>query len=196
MQENRMFRQMMLAARERLTGRDAEEIARLSGCEYDAGSLHLTSLGKKITVRFPECSVEGADEGWHCLLILHYLDFADGAALERRLIPFSQMKDGMVRGGGFDADFEAGMQALMERISEEELERRCIAMGGRIAESNADFTAVLPFLPRCPVTLKLWLADEEFPASGRLMADAGIDHYLTIEDAVTMGAILLERLSV
>lgn len=56
------------------------------------------------------------------------------------------------------------------------------------------FSVVLPFLPNYPVTLKLWFADEDFPASGRMLLDAGADHYLTIEDAVTVGEIILERL--
>ena len=46
-----------------------------------------------------------------------------------------------------------------------------------------------------PVILKIWLPDEDFPASGRLLLDASADHYLTIEDAVTVAEILLERLS-
>ena len=51
-----------------------------------------------------------------------------------------------------------------------------------------------PFLPNFPVTLKVWFADEEFDASARMLLDASADHYLTIEDAVTVGEILLEKL--
>jgi hypothetical protein len=53
----------------------------------------------------------------------------------------------------------------------------------------------IPFLPRFPVTLKVWLPDEEFPASGRLLMDSSADHYFTIEDAVTMAEILIERIA-
>ena len=38
------------------------------------------------------------------------------------------------------------------------------------------------------------LADEDFPASGRLFLDRSAGHYLTIEDIVTVGEILLRRL--
>ena len=44
------------------------------------------------------------------------------------------------------------------------------------------------------MTLKLWLPDEEFPASGRLLLDESEDHYLTIEDAVTLGETILSSL--
>ena len=42
--------------------------------------------------------------------------------------------------------------------------------------------------------MKIRLPDEEFPASGRLLLDSSADHYLTIEDAVTVAEILLEKI--
>ena len=45
------------------------------------------------------------------------------------------------------------------------------------------------------VLLKVWFADEEFPASGRLLLDESAPHYLTIEDAVTVGSLILDQLT-
>ena len=39
--------------------------------------------------------------------------------------------------------------------------------------------------------LKVWFADEEFEATGKLLLTASVDHYLTIEDAVTAGEYVL-----
>ena len=52
-----------------------------------------------------------------------------------------------------------------------------------------------PVLPRYPVTLKIWFADEEFPVSGKIFLQDHADHYLSVEDAVTVGEILLQKLS-
>lgn len=62
--------------------------------------------------------------------------------------------------------------------------------------SNADLCAVLPFLPQYPVTWKLGLAEEvdEIDGSGRLFLDSSADHYLSVEDAVTAGTLILDRL--
>ena len=197
MKENRMFEQMLLAARQRFEGRSPAEIASRAGIEYDADAacFRLSSLGEQYSVSWPELAVMPETEGWHQLLMLHYLDLADGAPLTGRPVSFAQLKDGMVRGGGFDRRCEDALRELTERTNEKEIMRRCLAMGGRIVDSNADFAAELPFLPMIPVILKLWFADEDFPASGRILLDAGTDHYLTIEDAVTVGEIILERLS-
>lgn len=196
MQANQMFSRMLLAAGERLQGRDAFEIASNAGIEYDADAacLRLASLGESFSISWPELGISPEPEGWHLLLMLHYLDLADGAPLAGRLVSFAQLRNGMVRGGGFDRSCELRLQELAMQFNEEELRQRCLAMGGRLVDSNADFSAVLPFLPNYPVTLKLWFADEDFPASGRMLLDAGADHYLTIEDAVTVGEIILERL--
>ena len=77
----------------------------------------------------------------------------------------------------------------------EELRRRCLALGAELLPSNADLCARFPFLPRYPLWLRLWFGDEEFPASGRLFLDESAAHYLTVEDAVTVGGLLLERLA-
>ena len=42
---------------------------------------------------------------------------------------------------------------------------------------------------------RIWFADEEFPASGRLLLDESAPHYLTIEDAVTAASLILDRLT-
>ncbi|MCI6761168.1 MAG: DUF3786 domain-containing protein, partial [Clostridiales bacterium] len=59
----------------------------------------------------------------------------------------------------------------------------------------ADFCAHFSFLPRCSLWLKVWFADDELPPSGRLLIDESAPHYLTIEDAVTAGSLILDALT-
>ena len=59
---------------------------------------------------------------------------------------------------------------------------------------NADLCVKFQYLPRYPVWLKIWFSDEEFPASGRMLLDKNSEHYLSIEDAVTVGTLLLDAL--
>lgn len=40
----------------------------------------------------------------------------------------------------------------------------------------------------------LWFVDEEMEASGRMLLNASEDHYLTVENAVTAGSLILEEL--
>ena len=43
---------------------------------------------------------------WHHLVILHYLEMADGTPLGQRMTSFGELRDGLVRGGSFDRTCE------------------------------------------------------------------------------------------
>lgn len=193
MAKDQMFSEMNQAALARLAGRDPKEIARNGGVSYDetTQTFHISTMGMEMRVHYPEYTMTPELPGWHRLVILHYLDLADGFPLTGKEIPFAQMRSGMVRGGGIDRRCELALQNL----NVERLEGICKRIGGQRIASNADAAWRIPFLPRFPVTLKMWLADEEFPTSGRLLPDAGADHYLTIEDGVTVAEILLEAIT-
>ena len=196
MAKDQMFSQMNQAALARLAGRDPREIAHNAGVRYEVETqvFHIPTMGMDVTVHYPDYSLTPELPGWHSLVILHYLDLADGFPLTGKEIPFGQMKSGMVRGGGIDRRSELAIQKL-KNLSEDTLAKLCKNIGGEAIASNADMAYRIPFLPNFPVTLKIWLPDEDFPASGRLLLDASADHYLTIEDAVTVAEIILETIT-
>ena len=192
---NRQFTLMLDAAKQRLARHAPAEIARRADAHLDGTQLKMKSLGRFVTVNFQDFSISPALDSWHTLTLLHYLDLADGTPLSGRMMPFGQYADGMVRGGGFDRDAEAIIQSRLGTLPPDTLRQRCLRLGAELIPSNADFCARFDFLPRYPLWLRLWFADEEFPASGRLLVDESAPHYLTIEDAVTVGSLLLDRLA-
>lgn len=190
-----MFDNMRRAARMRLENRNPAVIARNAGVTFDGESFRLSAFGKKVSVSWPPLTVVPEMPEWQELTVLHYLDMADGTLPSGKQITFSQHKDGLVRGSGFDRDAERTAEQILGSLSPEELERRCRRIGGVREPSNADLCFRFDYLPRYPVWLKLWFADEEFPASGRMLLDQSAEHYLTIEDAVTVGALILDALT-
>ena len=193
--ENRQFEAMLAVAQERLAQHIPEDIAGKAGAQYADGSFSLKTLGQTVPVRLSDCTIQPPLSKWHALTLLHYLDLADGAPLTGRTITFSQYKDGLVRGGGLDRNAELIVRRDLSVLPPEELERRCEALGANFETSNADLCARFDFAPRYPVWLKVWFGDEEFPASGHLFVDASAPRYLTIEDAVTVGALILDGLT-
>lgn len=195
-QENRMYQEMKKAAWERLRYCDPLEIARKAGVLFDEkeSAFFFVSLGKQIRVAYPGFQVEGALEEWHELVILHYLEMADGTSLSGDLITFGQLPQGLVRGGETDRETEKTLGEYFGDGQIEKITEICERLGAKIAESKADFTAVFEFLPRYPVTMNLWFADDEFPGTGKFLLDSSAGHYLSVEDAVTVGMVLLEAL--
>lgn len=194
-QAHRMFDEMKNAAIARLAGRTPEDIAEKARVPFDGTTFLLDTLGMHIRVQYPEYHMTPQLHDWHTLAVLHYLDLADGTPRTGKWMNFSQQKDGMVRGGGFDRKVELQMQTSIGKLPPDVLHQRCQALGGTQVMSNADYCCELPFLPMYPVLLQIWFADEEFAPFGRLLLDSSASHYLTVEDAVVVGELLLELLS-
>lgn len=190
------FQEMRQAALARLEGKQPEEIAARTGLNYDQDRqcFTLCTLGQDVQINFPGYEIASLLDEWHQLLILHYMDMADGTPLSGQLIPFGALPSGMVRGGGFDRQSEQALSLRLGKASPEAVEQVCRDLGGVLEASNADVCAVFSLFPRYPITMKLWFADEEIPGSGRLFLDECAGHYLSVEDAVTAGSLLLERL--
>ena len=186
---------MMQTAQERLLRHVPEEISEKAGVRYENGVFWVRTLGRRVEIQWPAGKITPPVSTWHTLTLLHYLDLADGTPLTGRTITFSQYKDGLVRGGGLDRNTELIVRRDLGVLPREELARRCETLGAELLPSNADFCARFDFAPRYPVWLKVWFADEEVPASGRLLVDESAPNYLTIEDAVTVGSLILDCLT-
>ena len=196
-QENRAFEEMRKAALSRLAGRGSAELAARTGLDYDArsGFFSLSSLGCAIRLHDTDWEISPALTAWHHLTLLHYLATADGTPLSGELIRFGDLPGGMVRGGGFDRDSERILGSEWGCRPLEQVSRVCRALGGRIVSANADLCALFDVFPFYRITLKLWFADEEMPGSGRLLLDKSAPHFLSVEDAVAAGELLLQQLS-
>ena len=194
--EHNAFAEMEKAAVARLAGRRWQQIAEKANVKFDSRvpCFRVPSLGREVAVAYPSFRIGPEVGQWQKLVILHYLDLADGTPLSSGEISFGQLKGGLARGVNFDRQAEAALRAFGRR-PEGELREVCRRLGATFPPSNADLCAVFPFLPNYPITLKLWFPDEEFGASGRLLLNASAEHYLTIEDAVTAGSILLSAFS-
>ena len=196
MEENRAFEQMRMAAQAPLQARAPAQLAAMAGGDWDPdrGLLTVQTLGQAVSVAVPDYYVTPELEPWHTLILLHYLANADGTPPAGRLMTFGAMRDGLIRGTKYDAASEKQLSDFLSHLTPERLRAACRALAGRELPEKCDLCVTFPLFPRFPVTMKVWFADEEFPASGKLFVDQSADHYLSVEDAVTVGDLLIERL--
>ena len=195
-QENRAFSKMRTSAVQRLQNHLLNEIALKSGAIFhkEDTCLEIQSLNQRLKIFILECDFTPHIEEWHQLVILHYLDLADGVKVSKEQVSFGGLKDGLIRGTKFDQYMEKELGLFLADKTSEQILKICKSLGAEIVEDRSDLCAVFPFLPHYPIWLKIWFADEEFDASGKMLLSKNADHYLTIEDAVTAGDILLSRL--
>ena len=198
MEQSNAFERMMKTAREWLAGKPPEELAKNSGVSFDAerSVFSMVSLGREIEITYPDYRFAPRVEEWHQMTILHYLNLADGTPVTGEWISMSQMNSGMIRGGGFDRKFEGLVRTKIGNMAADTVEAACRRLGMDIIESNADLCVRFDLAPLFPITMKLWFADPEddLPGSGRIFVDRSADHFLTIEDTVTLCEyMILER---
>ncbi len=88
------------------------------------------------------------------------------------------------------------IQPLVDFLADKPAERirsACSDLGASLGE-GADVCAVFHFLPRFPVTLKIWLQDDELAGSANFIFDANANHYLHTEDIAVAASIITTSL--
>ena len=160
----------------------------------DGRHIAISTLGTRVTVSIPDCEISPALENWHALVLLHYIANADGTLPAGEWMSFADMKDGLVRGTKYAASSDRWLEGFLKDKEPEKVGISCRKLGGEEIKGRGDFNVMLPFLPCFPVLVSLWEADEDFAACGKILIDRHADHYLTIEDAVTVGEIIQKRI--
>ena len=197
MKENRQYTEMLAAAIGKLADRQPEDIARKANVHYDAGSrmFSFTTLGQPVRVLWPDYTLDTPLEMWHHLTVLQYLAEADGTPQSNTWISLREFKEGgLIRGSSFDAENDRFVQRKLGQLDVETLAEAAARLGGERMPGKADLSMRFSFMPNFPLALHLWLADDEFPASCKVLCYGSAEHYLKVEAAGTAAGLLLQKL--
>ncbi|AFV11706.1 hypothetical protein Tph_c14980 [Thermacetogenium phaeum DSM 12270] len=174
-----------------------ENIAFRAGVKYleKEKEIVVPFLNKEYRVRYPSGEVYQEQEGEvpvvNKILILHYLNSAEGVAIKNRWISFKELPAGQIYINPFH---NRAIRPLIKFFGErpENLIKAGSILGG-VRESFGDVSIRIPVLPMVPVVYVIWRGDEEFPASGNILFDASAPNYLPTEDyAVLSGMVVFE----
>lgn len=196
--DNLPYQTMLAAAVERLKGKDLAAAALRAGLEYDAGRgvIEFESFGEKGRLLLPELRVEGDFSVWQHIAVLQYLEAEDAPDPSGEWAAINSLEASAVsRGESFDRKISGFAARRLGRFPEETIRSAVLSLGGEsVKYRNADLSAVFRFLPRYPYLFNLWFADEEFPASCKVLVDAAAGRALGLEAAGTMAELLVDRL--
>ena len=162
----------------------------------DKQAVSLVYLGQTCQVTLPGIEVL-AESGTPLsprdkLIILHYLNTADGAPLTGNPITFKELPEGAVY---YPTYVKRAIKPLLDKFSgrPEALIEAAVSIGGARADTG-DFSFRLNALPRVPLSMTLWLGDEELPPEGNILFDGSITDYLPTEDITVLCEILTWKL--
>jgi hypothetical protein len=199
----RRFRDALDRARVAWGEADPQRQAERAGCEASPAGIVVPFFGRAHLVSHPQGEVTTAGKPAHAavaILLLHYLERADGTPLTGDWRTFRELPDGLFYWPSFTARTEAPLALAFGGSGEADglaaFRVAAALLGGRQL-ALADVGFAFAALPRLGVAALLWEGDEGFPAAVRIVFDAAASHYLPAEDlegvAETLTRMLLAR---
>jgi hypothetical protein len=186
-----------------LAAMNPAEVCRAADVSYDAASesYRIRSFGIEFSLSVKKKMISSADPGSGLLLrrlgyffrlsVLWYLTNAKDVACTGRPVKLEHLK-----GGDF---FARGSHALpLDAIAnkygkdKEGFIQRGVTLDGKIVKTGDAALCFSP-LPRIPVTLTLWLEDDEFPARADLLFDSTCELQIPLDIiwSVAMMSVLI-----
>jgi len=168
-------------------------------CQWlESGRVIVTEfLGRNYRIELPELIFSVIDSGEEVplkerVLILHYLLEAMGTPLSNTLITFKEIPEGPVY---FRTFTQRTIKHLVNNFSNQpqRLMESGKAFGARKAEYG-DMAITIDAFKRVPITLVLWMGDDEFPPEGNILYDSTVTDYLPTEDIIILTETLIWRL--
>ncbi len=161
------------------------QVAEGLGAALREGGLTLRCLGREYRVA-PDGAIDapgvaGEVAPWMRILLLHYVRTRGEARPAGRWVGFTELKAALMKSKSFTRECEEPLRALFDRDAagaERGLER----LGAvRAPGTPAPVAWRLAALPRVPVLVLYWPAEEEFPSACKVLFDATADRYLDVE---------------
>ena len=172
----------------------AEAAERLGGSLVN-GSLLIKSLGKTFMVdRQGKVSSECHTHAGLTIPLLSYIVESKGTEPSGDWLPFRELRDGAVMSPLFTRKGEQGLQQLVDRHPDL-LELLIDLFSGQrlVAGFSADFSVVLYPLPKLPILICYWKAEEGMDSDLNIFFDSSASDHLGIRSiyALAVGLVMM-----
>jgi hypothetical protein len=176
---------LILKLREEVGTVDFSAVATGLGAEMKGDSLVITCMGREFVISpAGEISTRGHITPWMKILLLHYVRTAGSGPLSGRWTSYAELKGGMVKSSSFLRDCEEPLREFFDR----DAARAAEALSGLGATPCKNFPTKnawqLFLLPRVPVAVLFWPAEEEFPSKVKILFDTTADRFLDAESLI------------
>jgi len=168
---------------------DFSKIASQLGAKDEGGILRIHYMGKDVIVSHAD--IKGAVDIMDRLLIIMYVKRAANLPLTGTWVAFRELKDGIVRSESFQGACEMALARMFEQVGEG-FPAKLKALGAEeVTGYPAPHSLVVYPLPKIPLLVLLWPADEEFGADCKVLLDSTAADYLDVETLLYLGISLV-----
>jgi hypothetical protein len=177
--------ELILKLQQELTNIDFARVAPGLGAGMKGDSLVVRCMGREFVLT-PEgdLQTQGRMTPWMKILLLHYVRTAGCGPLAGKWTSYAELKGGMVKSSSFLRDCEEPLRELFDRDAAA-VEAVLSRLGATRQEGFPTANAWQLFLlPKVPVTILYWPAEEEFPSKVKILFDATADRFLDAESLI------------
>jgi hypothetical protein len=176
---------LILKLSEEVSTIDFAGVAPGLGAEMSGDSLLLNCLGREFVLSpAGEINTQGRMTPWIKILLLHYVRTAGSGPLSGRWTSYAELKGGMVKSSSFLRDCEEPLRERFDR----DVAKAAEALSRLGAVKCKDFPTenawMLNLLPKVPVAVLYWPAEEEFPSKLKILFDSTADRFLDAESLI------------
>lgn len=196
LKENRQYDLMLSSIAERLKKLDIEGIAKSAGLLVRENTIEFESFGEKGILYLPGFTASENIEMWQHLAVLQFLEAYLGEDSGESWISLSELEDSDVsRSASFDKAVRDAAASGLTGVPRDIIAKEAESLGGKVLDgSKADMSIIFYFLPKYPLLLNIWLSDDEFPASAKVLINASLKSVLGLEAAGTIARLLVKKL--
>lgn len=177
--------------------KDPGRVAEKAGAALVGRSIILRHLDREIalnvdTRRFSFKQTDEEAPIWMAILIIHYLNNADGKHPTGRLKHFREFKEGHF----YEPAFNRRTKDILVSVFGNDPEAMISAgkqLKGKILDTG-DAAVELSYFPCLPITCIMWKGDEEFPAEASVLFDETADAFFSAEDMAVAGQMAVLEL--
>ena len=160
------------------------------------GTLDVPFLGSSVSLTYPALELAPDAEALpsHVVaLLVYHLGISDGSEPTGEWVSFGDLPSGAFYVNAFRGYTGT---AVARRFGDEPevLASRLEALGAEPIEGFADKAWTIRALPKVPVMVLWWDADDEFQARADLLFDSDVLHHLPLDGCAVLGSWLTARL--
>ena len=193
--DSKQYQRFAAAIQQRLSRARLAQAEEIGAHLLKNGLVQLKSFNRTLTISPETLEVKGAFDLWHDLIALQYIADSDGCAPSNQWMGLTEFKDGgVVRGSSFDAEIRAKAGNYFTNRSIRDIDAACRLTGGSPYPHQGNAAYRFDLMPLIPVLAIFWLADDEFPASAKVLFDSNVGHHLGVEAAGTAALLLMDML--
>lgn len=172
---------------------DFEDAARRTGATYVNGALIIKVFGKDFRIdKNANMSSDIHMHPWIVIPILNYALHCTGLELTGKWVSMRELRDGMAWGGLFEQRCEKPLKKILDEHMELfELMTQIFNAKEIEDDFGSDISIALTPLPKFPILIRYWKADERFESNLNVFFDSTAQDNLDIDSIYALGAGLV-----